>query len=913
MKTSKKALKLALALTFGVVVLPSVAAAANDPNSGGFVEEISAGGSTYYHYYAGDETNKTKTASKGDVVITGQLWYNNQSKDIYNVYGGFSERDRAVNNNTVTINPASALIINGYIYGGYSSGSGDASKNAVSISDGAFKQNIYGGLSASGSVSENTVSIRDGAFEKEIYGGYSSGSGDASKNAVTIEKGTFDSFIYGGYSDSGSVSENKVNITDGTFKGNIYGGYSDSGSASENKVNITDATFKGEIYGGYSRGSGDASKNAVTIEKGTFNSFIYGGYIYSGSVSENKVNISDGDFKQTIYGGFSERGFVSENKVNISDGDFKQNIYGGYSSVSGDASKNAVTIEKGTFDSFIYGGYSYSGSASKNAVTIEKGTFDGFIYGGYSVSGSASENKVNISDGDFKQNIYGGYSSGSGDASKNAVTIEKGTFDSFIYGGYIVSGSASENKVNISGGTFTRDIYGGYSVSGSANSNMVSISGGDLAAASIYGSNLSTSTGNTLNWAYQATVKSVANFSNYNFYVSAGVQPNGNTALLTVTGGSATELGNATVKLVGIRGEKVWKVGNTVVLLANASGINDFGGKVSSKTSEGLRKYKYDLEQNSNQLLATITGVGIGDQAKSLSEARIAAIGFVNTAADLATGTALNNAMASGGKYDLFGAMNYSDSKYKSGSYADVKGSSFLLGFARNLDNSNGKWTVGGFIESGNSSYDTFNSFADVGDVRANGKNNYFGGGLMARNSQASGMYYEGSLRFGRMSTDYNSSDLDIKYDIKSSYYGLHLGLGKIITLKNKSELDLYGKYYWSHQNSATASIDGDNFNFDAINSHRLRLGARMNMPGGQGLKTYIGLAYEHEFSGNAGATYGIDKVAAPTIKGGTGIGEIGLVYKPTGKSAFSMDIGLNGYVGKRQGIGGGIKLNWGF
>ena len=45
MKTSKKALKLALALTFGVVVLPSVAAAANDPNSGGFVEEISAGGS----------------------------------------------------------------------------------------------------------------------------------------------------------------------------------------------------------------------------------------------------------------------------------------------------------------------------------------------------------------------------------------------------------------------------------------------------------------------------------------------------------------------------------------------------------------------------------------------------------------------------------------------------------------------------------------------------------------------------------------------------------------------------------------------------------------------------------------------------------------------------------------------------
>ena len=82
---------------------------------------------------------------------------------------------------------------------------------------------------------------------------------------------------------------------------------------------------------------------------------------------------------------------------------------------------------------------------------------------------------------------------------------------------------------------------------------------------------------------------------------------------------------------------------------------------------------------------------------------------------------------------------------------------------------------------------------------------------------------------------------------------------------------------------------------------------------GGHGIKTYVGLAYEHEFSGSARANYSGEAIAAPSIKGGTGIGEIGLVYKPSGKSTFSMDVGLNAYVGKRQGIGGGFKFNWGF
>ena len=69
----------------------------------------------------------------------------------------------------------------------------------------------------------------------------------------------------------------------------------------------------------------------------------------------------------------------------------------------------------------------------------------------------------------------------------------------------------------------------------------------------------------------------------------------------------------------------------------------------------------------------------------------------------------------------------------------------------------------------------------------------------------------------------------------------------------------------------------------------------------------------KHEFDGEAGATaygYSLNK---PELKGGTGIGEVGVTFKPTAASDFSFDLGIQGYTGLREGVSGSVRAKWVF
>jgi hypothetical protein len=66
-------------------------------------------------------------------------------------------------------------------------------------------------------------------------------------------------------------------------------------------------------------------------------------------------------------------------------------------------------------------------------------------------------------------------------------------------------------------------------------------------------------------------------------------------------------------------------------------------------------------------------------------------------------------------------------------------------------------------------------------------------------------------------------------------------------------------------------------------------------------------LAYAYECEGKARASaygYSFD---APNLRGGTGMGEIGLNLKPSADFPVSFDIGVQGYIGKREGVTGTI------
>jgi hypothetical protein len=64
---------------------------------------------------------------------------------------------------------------------------------------------------------------------------------------------------------------------------------------------------------------------------------------------------------------------------------------------------------------------------------------------------------------------------------------------------------------------------------------------------------------------------------------------------------------------------------------------------------------------------------------------------------------------------------------------------------------------------------------------------------------------------------------------------------------------------------------------------------------------------------GEANATaYGMP-IEAPRMKGGTGIGELGLKISPGADVPFTADLGVQGYAGKREGVTGSLTFRFEF
>jgi outer membrane autotransporter protein len=124
----------------------------------------------------------------------------------------------------------------------------------------------------------------------------------------------------------------------------------------------------------------------------------------------------------------------------------------------------------------------------------------------------------------------------------------------------------------------------------------------------------------------------------------------------------------------------------------------------------------------------------------------------------------------------------------------------------------------------------------------------------------------------------------------------------------------LYGKYFWSRQEGTSVRLHtGDPVSFEASDSHRARGGARFSHALNERLAAYVGAAYEHEFDGGARATvHGYD-IPKPDLTGDTGIGELGLSLKPSPDFPLLLDLGVQGYTGKREGVTGSFMLRFEF
>ena len=309
------------------------------------------------------------------------------------------------------------------------------------------------------------------------------------------------------------------------------------------------------------------------------------------------------------------------------------------------------------------------------------------------------------------------------------------------------------------------------------------------------------------------------------------------------------------------------------------------------------------------------TSVRASDQTAITTESRAAAAAFVNQGAEVVSDS-INSLQAAAAGVSTFATVSGNNSKYDTGSYVDINGWNGIVGVANTKDLSAGKFSYGAFFENGSGNYNTYNEFNGA-SFRGDGNVVYNGGGLLMRYEQTSGVYTEASLRVGTAKNEVSNA-LEFagnRYGFKTenAYYGAHIGIGKIFKLGNGKAWDVYGKYFHTHHEGDSVKIAGDVFDFDSVDSDKLRIGVRFSEQQGAKLASYYGLAWEYEFSGDAGGTANHHAMYTPSLEGSTVIGEVGFRYTPDKASPWYFDANIKGYVGMQEGISGSVQAVYSF
>ncbi|MDR0736926.1 MAG: autotransporter outer membrane beta-barrel domain-containing protein [Zoogloeaceae bacterium] len=771
----------------------------------------------------------------------------------------------------------------------------------------------------------------------------------ASGNHVTVDyapgtPGAADpEYVLGGESDSVDVHGNLVEIRNGQLM-RVFGGHGESVDVHDNTVIVRggDFTDSGDYLGRYIVGgqlygkSGapdtrDVLNNHLEIHDGIFMGFFYlvGGravaYSYDGMnmgvIAGNSVLIEGGTFGPPAYYLYGQT-----------------NIYGGYLG-EGNAFpaegvwENTVTIRGGKFlnAALVYGGLldkALPGATVRNNEVIIEGMDDASmpmsIVGGEYLGANGvtfdvdvTGNVVDIRGGKILQ-VTGGsgqYYGGGGNVSHNIVNIS-GASDGMI-SGWIVGGDASVCNHGPCNATHNIVTLGGVSFVGGVFGTLGD--GGDVF------------TGNTLNLKTRDTLTAengVSNFEYLNFHLPASLQPDA-TLIRTQSGESKVDNGKIALLLTGgVPPLPHLKPGDSIRLI-DATEAETYGGGLSANginaaatATQGVAfRYDFDLFAENHILWAKLKSGPINPQTEALPEGVLAGSALMNQGADFLARLWPETVRA--GQH-LFAAASGGNLRHNTGSHVSVKGHALIAGMAVARPMQAGEFHLGGFIEHGRGDYNTRNNFANAATVHGGGDTHYTGGGALLRlqwpETENGRWHAEASLRAGRVKLDFNARDLvdqhgrRAAYRSRSPYAGLHARLGHLRTLDERSSLELYAQYLWTRQGSDTVTLTtGEPVKFHAVNSHRTQLGARLDWTLNERINPYVGLAWEHEYDGKAKASVYGYSLPTPKLQGDTGIVEAGFTVNPTALKALTLDAGIQGYAGKREGVTGSIRANYRF
>ncbi len=753
------------------------------------------------------------------------------------------------------------------------------------------------------------------------------------------------------------ASDNTETITEGTYNGVVFG-YAE--------YSTTDAVENVK-----------ASSNEGSIESGvTIKQKVCGGLaFYSGTAQDMTVQANGNkvSFKNGSSFVITESGSIL-NGSGIFGGHARVNNEGVVS--TGEANGNEVYIESGvSLNSTgtnlsginIYGGvamvdYEGDSTASNNRVTVENPSIDEgcYIVGGRAetltfaadddATASACKNEVSVTGGKIRTVEGGIASSSSASAEGNKVVLNDVKLEQGVIGGgasSLVSATANNNTVVLNGGTCTGQINGGWVYvqlldTCEAVNNRIELRNGTAGApdfagiATLYGGYTDgTSTGNSLNF-YDVKGMKAGNIGYFQILNYDYSEMHAGDVILELKGTDTeenTSIANAevnvsVVNLYGEDGQSEFKTGDKVVLLKNDNGLETEGistkAVITAETGISLT-YEVEVQANEKELYLTRTGTKstVLPGTKAIAEGAAAGLALASESSN-ATMEFLRDFSVSGGSITPFVHTQASSMRHETGSSINMSTVSLLAGLGTGIDTGAGNLSLGAFFEYGKGSYTTNNSFDNRSDIDGDGNSWYMGGGILAKmeflQTGPGHFYLEGSAHMGTLHNEYDSNDLYdangnvAKFDMDSPYYSLHGGLGYVWNMAEGHDLDIYGKYIWTRvQGTDDTLTTKDKFEYDDMDSNRVRFGARYSYKGSERFSPYVGAAYEHEFSGSCDSRAYGHAVAAPSYEGDSFMGELGLTMKPSEDLPLSINLGVQGYTGQKQGISGSASFVYEF
>ena len=624
----------------------------------------------------------------------------------------------------------------------------------------------------------------------------------------------------------------------------------------------------------------------------------------------------------------NEGDYVGNNSPNNStiyiDNGYTGNVYGGKAD-SGEIINNKIFISGGTITGDVYGGkVGSNGSVKNNYISIDNSTILGTVR--FGDAGEVTDNEVNISNstiGSKNAPIY--FASGTRNVSNNVVNITSGTvIGDNICIGYSQMGIIEDNELNISGGKIIGSIRAGTAIFGVVKNNTIKISGtANIEEAELVGTPSRNSLENNNNltiYGWSGSTQSVQNFNNINF---ENIKWNNDGTVLNITGNTEKDaLANTNIKLnkLNFAGGTELTAGESMTFVKGTDlGIDATKVTIAPEFTAGVATVGTgDVEVDENSVKYTLTEVKQNDQIDLVAENRAVAAAFVNQGTDLISDSLDTISRDDNYGVKTFAAVHGNRSKYDVADDIKINGWSTIVGVGNADKFHNGsEFSWGVFYENGSGNYRTYNEFNNE-FFRGDGSLVYNGGGIAARYTNKNGVYTEGSLRAGMLKSDMDNALRDgagnfYGYESESAYYGAHIGIGKIITLSESSDLDVYGKFFHTYTEGDSVTIAGDKFDFDSITSDRLRVGARITSNKDNKFSTYYGLAYEYEFNGDADMTAQGLKAPTQSLQGSSVMAEIGFNYQPTPTSPWSFDLNMRGYTGERQGGSFNVQATYTF